>query len=105
MLEKAEVNMDSSSSSYQDERTRILRLVEDGALSAAEAISLLENLGTGRRSPAAPPSPGGFPSPVAPPFMDESGYSSPPGQASATGAPRWFRVRVTDCPAGAARCL
>lgn len=95
--------MESYSSYPNDERTRILRLVEEGKLSATEAIPLLENLSAGRR-PEPPPEP-----PYAEPVYDDRSFTdadpeaeyagSQPG-VSGNGAPRWFRIRVTDLSSG-----
>jgi len=65
----------------EDERLRILRMVEEGKISAGEGISLLESLEQSRK-------------PV-------RGPSRPAPSASKTeGSPRWLRVRVTDLYTG-----
>ncbi len=74
--------MDVKPGSVEDERIRILRMVEEGKISASEGVSLLDALGARPRQAA--PHPRGLP---------------PAGGAAANG-PRWFRVRVTDAETG-----
>ncbi|MCS6992489.1 MAG: hypothetical protein NZP74_01525 [Anaerolineales bacterium] len=62
-----------------EERMRILRMVEEGKISAEQGAKLLAALGEGRRSPTPPP---------------------PPRMA---GSARWLRVRVTDVATGRAK--
>lgn len=57
----------------QEERLRILRMVQAGKLTAEEAVQLLEALGEPRHQ----------------------GRGRPPA-AQAASRPRWFRMRVTD---------
>jgi hypothetical protein len=60
-----------------EERLKILKMIEDGKLSAEEGAKLLAALSEGRRGmPGMPPQP------------------RPPG------GPRWLRVRVTDVRTG-----
>ena len=59
-----------------EERLKILKMIEDGKLSAEEGAKLLAALSEGRRPPGAPMPP------------------RPPG------GPRWLRVRVTDVRTG-----
>jgi hypothetical protein len=66
-----------------EERLRILRMIQEGKISAAEGLKLLEALG--QASPVPPPQP----------------VESSPA-ASGKGA-RWFRVRVTDTNTGKVR--
>jgi hypothetical protein len=66
-----------------EERLRILRMIQEGKISAAEGLKLLEALG--QASPVPPPQP----------------VESSPA-ASSKGA-RWFRVRVTDTNTGKVR--
>jgi len=75
--------MNTQSSKPEDEKLRILRMVEEGKISAAEGISLLEALEYGRKPPHGPSRPA-------------LGAAS----ASASGSPRWLRVRVTDLNTG-----
>ena len=56
-----------------EERLRILKMVEDGKISAADGAKLLAALAESRKPPPPPP--------------------PPPGAAADA---RWFRVRVTD---------
>jgi hypothetical protein len=60
-----------------EERMKILKMVEEGKISAADGAKLLAALSESRKPPASP-----FP---------------PPGGA---GEARWFRVRVTDTRTG-----
>jgi len=63
-----------------DERMRILKMVEDGKISAQDGAKLLAALAESRKAPPPPP--------------------TPPGAA---GDARWFRVRVTDTRTGRAK--
>jgi hypothetical protein len=99
-------------SNYNDERLRILKMVEEGKISASEGISLLEALGIERKAPPAPAAPAAQPvihlaapangDPVNHTISIPSGR--PAGEApSETGGftpPKWFRVRVTDLMSG-----
>lgn len=62
-----------------EERLRILHLVSEGKISAEDGVRLLEALRAGEEDP-----------------------QSPKGSAAiaTVGAPRWFRVRVTDLNSG-----
>jgi hypothetical protein len=64
-------------SAFESERLRVLRLVEEGKISANEGINLLEALQPGQRS-----------------------KNSSRSGASTAGSPQWFRVRVTDNETG-----
>lgn len=68
-----------------EERVKILKMVQDGKLTAEQAAELLQVLDD---KPAAPAGPG---MPPMPPF-------SPAGRGG-----RWFRVRVTDTNTGKVR--
>jgi hypothetical protein len=59
-----------------DERLKILKMVEQGMISAEDGARLLEALGSAEQARIAPP--------------NDSG----------AGSPRWFRVRVTDLSSG-----
>ena len=59
-----------------EERMRILKMIDEGKISAEEGAKLLSALSEGRRGP----------NPSMPPRM--------------TGAARWLRVRVTDVATG-----
>jgi len=59
-----------------EERLKILKMIEEGKISAEEGAKLLAALSEGRRPPGAPMPP------------------RPPG------GPRWLRVRVTDVRSG-----
>ena len=60
-----------------EERMKILKMIEEGKISAAEGAKLLSALSGGRRGGP------GVPTPPRPP-----------------GGPRWLRVRVTDVASG-----
>lgn len=77
--------MDDRMNVPEDERIRILRMVEEGKISASEGVSLLDALGRKSRRVA--------------------GVSTGPGSIAAqdsgsAGGPRWFRVRVTHADSG-----
>lgn len=61
-----------------DERLRILKMVEQGQISAEDGARLLEALSSAEQPRLAPP------------------YSN----ATSSGSPRWLRVRVTDLATG-----
>ena len=67
--------MDNKTASVEEERLRVLRMVEEGKLNAAEGINLLETLAHGQKSAKAQP-------------------------RVSSGGPQWFRVRVTDLDTG-----
>ena len=73
--------MNAQSNNPEDEKLRILRMVEEGKISASEGISLLEALDY-RRKPARGPNR---------PSLNAG---------NASGGPRWLRVRVTDLYTG-----
>ncbi len=76
--------MDDRMNGPEDERVRILRMVEEGKISATEGVSLLEAMGRRTRRGA-----GVYPVPA--------GAAS---DGSPAGGPRWFRVRVTHADSG-----
>ena len=67
--------MDNKTASVEEERLRVLRMVEEGKLNASEGINLLETLAQGQKSAKAQP-------------------------RVSSGGPQWFRVRVTDLDTG-----
>ena len=67
-----------------EERTRILKMIEDGKITAAEAAQLIEALDTATQSPQGP-----------------SATASDNGSAKRVG--RWFHVRVKDLASGKVR--
>ena len=73
--------MNAQSAHPEDERLRILRMVEEGKISASEGISLLEAWDRGRKSARSPNRPA-------------------LNAGSPAGGPRWLRVRVTDLNTG-----
>jgi hypothetical protein len=70
-----EAKMDNKTTSLEEERLRVLRMVEEGKLNASEGINLLETLAQGQKSAKAQP-------------------------RVSSGGPQWFRVRVTDLDTG-----
>jgi hypothetical protein len=62
-----------------EERLKILKMIEDGKLSAEDGAKLLSTLSQGRRPPGAP---------------------MPPRPPGAPGTARWLRIRVTDTRTG-----
>jgi hypothetical protein len=93
--------MDGKPNNYEEERLNILKMVEDGKISASEAATLLSALSKekdtisvkiGADLPETPPAPEAVTEPI------------PPLKISAPGeGPRWFRVRVTDLSSGRAK--
>jgi hypothetical protein len=67
-----------------EERLKVLHMIQEGKISAAEGMKLLEALGQSKTS--------GAPRPPSPPQPVFSGQGA-----------RWFRVRVTDTDAGRVR--
>ena len=61
-----------------EERMKILKMIEEGKISAEEGAKLLAALAEGRKPPPSPP----------------PAFTGPGGEA------RWFRVRVTDLATG-----
>lgn len=107
--------MDTQSNSMSEERMQILRMLEEGKISAEQAASLLSAVGGSPAGPA--PSGAGW---AAQRLDDMPEYNASPADASAGDAsaeegsygqeplddangqgdpghsPRWFKVRVTD---------
>ena len=67
--------MENKMNNVEEERLRVLRMVEEGKLNAAEGINLLETLGQGQKS------------------------AKTQTRANSSG-PQWFRVKVTDLDTG-----
>jgi hypothetical protein len=67
-----------------EERLKVLKMVQEGKISAEDAIELLSILEEGRRRPPMPPTP-----------------PTPPGMSKRDN--RWLRVRVTDTSTGKTR--
>jgi hypothetical protein len=67
-----------------EERLKVLHMIQEGKISAAEGMKLLDALGQSKNSTA--------PRPPAPPRPVFSGHGA-----------RWFRVRVTDMGTGRVR--
>jgi len=61
-----------------EERMKILKMIEEGKISAEEGAKLLAALAEGRKPPPSPP----------------PAFTGPGGEA------RWFRMRVTDLATG-----
>ena len=85
--------MVANSIPVEDERLRILRMVEEGKISATEAVSLLSAM-NGERKPAAAPAP------VQPEFKKVAVAAAVEPKQPSTGGPRFFKVRVTDVESG-----
>ncbi len=64
----------------KEERLKIMKMVQDGKITAEEAILLLDAVDPAKRP-----------------------YSENPSQPKATGPGRWFRVKVTDTITGKMR--
>ena len=64
-----------------DERMQILKMIQEGKITAAEGAKLLEALNVGSKTDKRPPTP-----------------PLPPGAPGSDA--RWFRVRVTDLGSG-----
>lgn len=62
-----------------EERMKILKMIEEGKITAEEGAKLLSALRESRRGPGVP---------------------TPPRPPGAPGAPRWLRIRVTDTATG-----
>ncbi len=67
--------MDNKATNVEEERLRVLRMVEEGKLNASEGINLLETLAQGQKSAKA---------------LARAG----------SGGAQWFRVHVTDLDTG-----
>jgi hypothetical protein len=82
--------------STSEERLQILRMVQEGKISAEEGMHLLEAL-------ANPPARTEAPTPAAP--LPSSSMPQTPASAESPSlrTPRWFRVRVTDTSTGKVR--
>lgn len=93
--------MDNKSNGFEQERLSILRMVEEGKLSATEAASLLSALSQGNPQktiesiPATPEMPDASTAVGDQPVMPKASQSE--------GSPRWFRIRVTDVSSGRAK--
>ncbi len=82
--------MDDRFTHNEDERLRILRMIEEGKMTASEGISLLEALGKERKPQQDEP-----PAPVE--------VVAAPRQKTPGDGPRWFKVRITDLATGKAK--
>jgi len=76
-----------------EERLRILKMVQEGKISAEEGMQLLESLASSVPTPP-PPAAAEPPSTPLPPNFPET---------PSIRTPRWFRVRVTDTNTGKVR--
>lgn len=91
--------MNANPESLEAERLQILRMVEEGKISASEAATLLSALAQGVRPNPAVKEPEPTASEVQLGEPLEAPETPQNGSAPGTG-PRWFRVRVTDIPSG-----
>jgi len=104
--------MEGTENSFGDERARILRMVEQGDISAADAIALLDRLagrggGAYTAAAGAPEMAGAAYGEGAPEIEDapeaefaQSGLPHAAPQVKTNGGPTWLRVRVTDLNTG-----
>ena len=69
-----------------EERMKILKMVQDGKITAAQAAELLKALENRTTPPSGAP-----------------GQAVPPGQQATPSRGRWFRVRITDTDTGKTR--
>lgn len=76
-----------------EERLRILKMVQEGKISAEEGMQLLESLASSVPTPATPVASEPPSSPLPPSFPETPSIRTP----------RWFRVRVTDTNTGKVR--
>jgi hypothetical protein len=82
--------------STSEERLQILRMVQEGKISAEEGMHLLEAL-------ANPPARTEPPTPAAPPQSPSLPQTPASAESPSLRTPRWFRVRVTDTSTGKVR--
>lgn len=73
-----------------EERLKILKMIQDGKITADQGVQLLEALDEGAKR-VKPPAP--------PPGVAEAGSMG----TISRGSPRWFRVHVTDTTTGKTR--
>jgi hypothetical protein len=83
--------MDAIPYRHEDDRMKILHMVDDGSITPGEGASLLAALKKTPTQAAIPLKEKPEPSPDIP---------AEPQVALPTGSPRWFRVRVTDMVSG-----
>jgi hypothetical protein len=100
--------MDARQPNYDEERLSILRMIEDGKISAEEGISLLNALGRGAQipleeAPMRPEPPQAPEPPEAPLPPDEPAFERSMESGGNGGKPHWFKVRVTDTNTGKAK--
>ena len=91
--------MVANSTPFEDERLQILRMIEEGKVSATEGVALLSAL-SGERKPA--------PAPARPVEGDRPQPEIKKAVVAAetrpsNGGPRFFKVRVTDIETGRAK--
>jgi hypothetical protein len=91
--------MNASPTSQEAERLHILRMVEEGKISASEAATLLSALSQGVR-PEPPASPPAIPFSDMPTGEPLEVPEVPLADRPVGAGPRWLRVRVTDIPTG-----
>lgn len=90
--------MVTNSAQFEDERLRILRLVEDGRISASEGISLLNALNGERKQNTSV-----IHSAEELPHAEIKVAAASDDISSTSAGPRWFKVRVTDIETGRAK--
>jgi hypothetical protein len=97
--------MVANSTPLEDERLQILRMVEEGKVSASEGVALLSALNGERKPAAAPARSSGTERPVAEerPEPEIKKVVVAAEAKPSTGGPRFFKVRVTDIETGRAK--
>ncbi len=90
----------------EDERMKILRMIEEGKITAEQGIGLLSAVSAGQPvkislDPEQPADPTTSKAPEAPQATAQPAPAEPiPESPRPTGTPRWFKVRVTDTATG-----
>ena len=91
--------MAANSTPFEDERLQILRMVEEGKVSASEGVALLSALNGERKPDAAPARPAA----EARPEPEAKKVVVAAEVRPSSGGPRFFKVRVTDIETGRAK--
>lgn len=84
----------TDNTTFEDERIKILRMVEEGKISASEGVALLSALTSERQAAASKP-----PVVEAAPEVEPAAPVERPLRQVSNG-PRWFKVRITDLTTG-----
>jgi hypothetical protein len=92
--------MDSKYSGHEEERLNILKMVEEGKISASEAALLLSAINKEKDTTSTI----GLEIPEPPQSHETVVEPIPPAKVPpVSSSPRWFRVRVTDMASGRAK--